>query len=74
LDGAGNELWASQLSKIGFPKLANDLRSLKSHFKSREISDALESAIPTADKGNGGKTLKYVAKVGHWILDTAHQD
>jgi hypothetical protein len=72
LDAAGDELWASQFGKIDLSKLANDLRTLRSHFTTRkDVTDALTSAILAADKGNGGRTLKHLAKVGNWVLDTA---
>jgi cell division protein FtsZ len=72
LDSAGQELWDYHKKEIDLLQLAEDLRKLKKEFAaSEEISEALTSAISAAEKENGAKTLKYLGKVGQWVLDTA---
>jgi cell division septum initiation protein DivIVA len=72
LDSAGQELWDYHKKEIDLLQLAEDLRKLKKEFaSSEEVSEALTSAISAAEKKNGAKTLKYLGKVGQWVLDTA---
>jgi AAA+ ATPase superfamily predicted ATPase len=72
LDSASQELWDYHKKEIDLLKLAEDLRKLKKEFTdSEEVSEALTLAISAAEKENGAKTLKYLGKVGQWVLDTA---
>jgi len=72
LDSAGQELWDYHKKELDLLQLAEDLRKLKKEFAtSDEVSEALASAISAAEKENGAKTLKYLGKVGQWVLDTA---
>ena len=71
LDSASQELWDEHGSKIDLAQLAKDLTKISDNSSSREISESLSAAISSAKKGNGARTLKYLANGGQWILDTA---
>ena len=72
LDSACQELWIGIEKKIDLSQLAKDLKKIKAKFRgSNEISSTLEYAIKEAEDGNGAKTLKYLGKVGQWVLSTA---
>jgi hypothetical protein len=75
-----SQIWNQLAYTIDLPSLAAELSKLRATLKEKATDDEHDIAIGSlalaeqaAKKGNGSKTLEYLAKAGKWALDAATQ-
>lgn len=75
-----NQVWNQLSGSIDLSSLANELSKLRAKLKEKAINaehditvGSLALAEQAAKKGDGSKTLEYLAKAGKWALDAATQ-
>jgi hypothetical protein len=77
-----NQVYNERAKEYDMNELSKELNILREHLK-KDIKNTspeqdadlgnLASAEIEAKKGNGGKALEYLSKIGKWVLDTATQ-
>jgi hypothetical protein len=75
-----NQVWNQFGNSIDLPLLATELSKLRAELKEKATDadhdiavGSLALAEQAAKKGDGSKTLEYLARAGKWALDAATQ-
>ena len=75
-----NQVWNQFGNSIDLPLLATELSKLRTELKEKATDadhditvGSLALAEQAAEKGDGSKTLEYLARAGKWALDAATQ-
>lgn len=75
-----NQVWNQLSNSIDLPSLSSELSKLRAKLKEKATDaehdiavGSLALAEQAAKKGDGSKTLEYLAKAGKWALDAATQ-